>query len=206
MIKQKPNVYLLALIAGLLSLAGCASHPPQRTQFYRLNTSTAAPQTPAEAAAVSATQPLLGVAPVRLASYLDRPQMIHRVSPYRLELRDFHHWAGKLQDNIGLVLVDALQAYFGNAAVVGYPWHRAVRPSYELSLDVSRLDTENQQLLLYARWTLVQEAMARLLDLQQARIVEPLQGEGPEAEAAAASRALQRLAAQIAGRLSSRLE
>jgi uncharacterized lipoprotein YmbA len=192
---------LVCLLAALLSLAACTTYAPQRTNFYRLDTADEVPKRSDESPARASVQPLLGVGPVRLASYLDRPQLIQRVSPYRLELQDFHHWAGKLQDNINLVLVDSLQARLGTHAVIGYPWHRAVKPRYELSVDISRLDAERERVLLHARWALVDEGTGRLRDLQQVRIAEALQGTGPEAQVAAASRALQQLGTRLASHL-----
>jgi uncharacterized lipoprotein YmbA len=138
---------------------------------------------------------------VNLASYLDRPQIITRVTPHRLELQEFHYWAGKLQDDLTLVLTQALQQRLGQDRVVAYPWHRAVRPACELILDVDRLDAEQGQLLLQVRWTLVDGRTGELIDLHQANITEPLQGSGAEAQVAATSRAVQRLAGQLAGRL-----
>jgi uncharacterized lipoprotein YmbA len=99
------------------------------------------------------------------------------------------------------VLTRALQRRLGQERVVGYPWHRAVRPAYELSLNVDRLDAQQGQLLLQVRWTLIHGNDGRLIDLHQARITEPLQGSGAEAQVAAASRALQRLAGPLTVRL-----
>jgi uncharacterized lipoprotein YmbA len=66
---------------------------------------------------------------------------------------------------------------------------------------VDRLDAQQGQLLLQVRWTLIHGNDGRLIDLHQARITEPLQGSGAEAQVAAASRALQRLAGQLTVRL-----
>ena len=195
--------YDLILMAPLLVtlLGGCSTQPSQKTLFYRLDIPGEASAPQVAAAKLPVAQPRLGVGPVSLAAYLDRPQLISRVSPYHLELHDFHYWAGKLQDNLTLVLTQALQRRLGQDRVVAYPWHRSVKPAYELTLNVDRLDAEQGQLRLQVRWTLIDGQEGRLIDLHQASIAEPLQGSGAEAQVAAASRAVQRLAEQLAVRL-----
>ena len=196
----RPYLSLPILMSAVL-LGGCSTQPSQKTLFYRLDLPVASAQQTTEPTKTVSAQPLIGIGPVTLANYLDRPQIIRRLSPYQLELDDFHHWAGKLQDNITLVLVDALQSNLGADKVVGYPWHRAVKPAYELSLNVDRLDAQQEQLLLQVRWTLIDGREGRLIDLHQANITEPVQGSGAEAQVAAASRAVKRLAEQLTARL-----
>jgi hypothetical protein len=201
----KGNKLCLPSILLSFVLAGCTTQPSQKTAFYRL----AIPgEDPTQASGLlhrPITQPLIGIGPVALADYLNRPQIIRRLSPHRLELQDFHHWAGKLQDNITLALEAALQLELGESRVVAYPWHRAVEPAYELLLDVNRLDAYQGQVLLQVRWTLIDAREGRVLDLQQVSISEPLRGPDTEAMVAAASRALQQLARQLAGRLQAHL-
>ncbi|MEN8167441.1 MAG: PqiC family protein [Pseudomonadota bacterium] len=147
----------LLTYAVLLSLlAGCSTQPSQPTYLYQLNAMIDSRAMSAESAYAAGGQPRVGVGPVQLASYLDRPQIVTRLTPYRIELDDFHHWAGKLQENITLVLVDVLQAELGSDAVIAYPWHRAVQPAYLLTLDIGRFDAEAGQLLLQVRWTLLE--------------------------------------------------
>ncbi len=192
----KLQTYALLLICSIL-LTGCSTQPSQPTRLYQLN-AMLEPRAMAEESGFTASgQPRVGVGPVQLASYLDRPQIITRLTPYRIELDDFHHWAGKLQENITLVLVDALQAKLGSAEVIAYPWHRVVKPAYVVTLDIRRFDAEAGQLFLQARWTLLEGQEGKLLDLGRIRIVEPLQGSGPESVVAASSQALNQLALKL---------
>ncbi len=197
MLKYLVRLAPWAISAALILLAGCVSPNAQQTRFYRLN-----PE-PGSVVALSqgertVLQPKVGLGPVHLANYLDRPQLISRIGPYRLILNDFEHWAGSLQDNITLGLADSLDARLGGDAVIAYPWHGAVRPSYELVLDFSRFDAEAGQFVLKARWTLLKDRGDKLLGAHQVEILEPMSGAGPEALVEAASKALDRLAEQLA--------
>jgi len=183
---------LLGLL--MLLLGGCATQPSQPTHYYRL----AQPEQPAGEGRPSTGQPLLGVGPLRLASYLDRPQLVRRSSPYRIELDDFHHWAGGLQENILQLLTSSLGAQLGERTLVAYPWDRAVRPAYQLQLDVDRLDAQAGQVWLRVRWTLVRSHDEQLLAMGEQHFSEPLTGGGNEAYVAAISRAVLELGRRLA--------
>ncbi len=183
-------------------MAGCVSPNAQQTRFYRLSPQPEPAVAAGQVGEKAGLQPKLGVGPVTLASYLDRPQLVNRVGPYRLLLNDFEHWAGTLQENITSGLVSALQARLGTDAVIAYPWHSAVRPRYELVFDFSRFDAEAEQVVIQARWTLLAERGDKLLGVRQLTILEPIRGSGPEALVAAASSALDRLAENLSAVLS----
>ncbi|MBL3599924.1 MAG: membrane integrity-associated transporter subunit PqiC [gamma proteobacterium endosymbiont of Lamellibrachia anaximandri] len=184
----------LLTIASMLHLAGCAS-PSQPTRFYRLN---AAVDLPATAETAQARLPEVGLGPVHLSSYLDRPQIVNRTGLYRLQLNEFDQWAGTLQENIIQVLVDYLSGSLGENRVVAYPWHSSLKPNYEISLYFSRFDAlDGLQVILQARWMLLDRAGGKVLDTRQITISEPTQGTQPEAIVAAGSRALEKLSRQL---------
>src|SRR5207245_3850273 len=77
------------LSVSLLVLSNCANTPP--TRFYVLPSLTGA-----ETASLSSpVKPDLtvGVGPVTLPPYLDRPQIVTRASRAKLELGEFDQWA-----------------------------------------------------------------------------------------------------------------
>ena len=83
-------VTLGALAAGL-ALAGCADGQP--TRFYTLSPLEASP-----CGASPTTMPDLtvGVGPVTLPTYLDRPQLVTRAGGNRMVLADFDSWVEPL--------------------------------------------------------------------------------------------------------------
>ncbi|RRS33027.1 MAG: hypothetical protein OI74_09615 [Gammaproteobacteria bacterium (ex Lamellibrachia satsuma)] len=184
----------LLTIASMLHLAGCAS-PSQPTRFYRLN---AAVDLPAPAESAQARLPEVGLGPVHLSSYLDRPQIVNRAGLYRLQLNEFDQWAGTLQENIIQVLVDYLSASLGENRVVAYPWHGSLKPDYDISFYFSRFDAvDGLQVILQARWMLLDRAKGKVLDTRQVTISEPIKGAEPEAIVAAGSRALEKLSRRL---------
>jgi uncharacterized protein len=193
------RVALFMGVALSLTLTGCAS-PSQPSRFYRLDSQLSLAAMP-EPGVVQASMPMLGVGPVMLASYIDRPQLVERSAGFRVDLHEFDRWAGTLQENIVQVLTTVLQQKLPWSQVIGYPWNGSVRPDYELMLYISRFDRQGDQIKLQARWSLVATKGDRLVRLDRSAIQVPVSGAGIEAGIAASSQALQLLAAEISRQL-----
>jgi uncharacterized protein len=183
----------------VLILVGCAS-PSQPTRFYRLDSQAPLAVLPAPSPGATPL-PLLGIGPVSLASYLDRPQLVERSGGHRLVLHEFDQWAGTLQENILVVMTREMQQRLPRVRVIGYPWNSAVQPGYELVIDVSRFDRQAGKIGLQARWSLLAQPDNRLLRLDQTAIETPLAGSDMESVVAASSLAVQLLAREIASQV-----
>src|SRR5215472_11684672 len=127
--------WLLAILSVvLLGLHGCASSPP--TRFYVLP-----PLTGAETASPAAHRDLtIGVGPVTLHPYLDRPQIVTRASQARLILGEFDQWGAPLHDSITRSLTENLALLVSTDRVVLYPWSRTTVPDYQVTVDVLQFD------------------------------------------------------------------
>ena len=82
----------------------------------------------------------LGVGPVTVPPYLDRPQIVTRTSRAKLALADFEQWAGPLADTIARVLSEDLALLIPTERVVLYPWPRTIDPDYQVTVEVLQFD------------------------------------------------------------------
>ena len=89
----------MAMVLAMLLLAACGTSEPSR-----LYTLSALPDRSEGAAVARAATPAVGVGPVTLPQYLDRPQIVERTGPNRLEIAEFDRWAGDLKKNLEQVL------------------------------------------------------------------------------------------------------
>ena len=81
-------------------LGGCSSTPP--VAYYTLNT---LPETQQEIpAAVMDDTIAIGVGPVDLPKFLDRPQIVTRKSQNQIEVSEFNRWAGSFPGDFARVL------------------------------------------------------------------------------------------------------
>jgi len=142
---------VLALLSGvLLVLGGCLSTPS--TRFYLLPTLTDG----ASPAAMGARALTIGVGPVALPPYLDRPQIVTRASQAQLHLAEFDQWAASLQDTVARVLAENLSLLMPTARVVLQPWPQTTEMDQQVLLDVTQFDrTMEGEAVLVARWSLL---------------------------------------------------
>jgi len=179
------NAYLLAI--ALAAAAGCASAP---SRFYTL----ASTATPADAPA--ATYAVL-VGPVSVPASVDRPEFVVQVAPNRVEVDEFNRWASPLNDGIARAVAGDLALLLGTSDVAVAPLAN-FNPAYRVTINVQRFESiQNEAVLIDAVWAVHRTAGGQT---QSGRTVarEALHGEGFDALAAAHSRALAALSADIA--------
>jgi uncharacterized lipoprotein YmbA len=189
---------MLALVAVTLGTAllvgGCASQP---SRFYLLR---AVPNTETASLEMSGQQgPTIGVGPVTLPRYVDRPQIITRTSPYELKVAEFDRWAEALDTNFSRVLAENLSILLPTARVVMSPWARAIPIDYQVTVDVTHfLSQVGGDSLLIADWTLFKGEGQDALTSGRARFTAPPSGQDYAAIVAAMSQTVASLSREIA--------
>jgi uncharacterized lipoprotein YmbA len=185
----------LAIAAACLLLAGCGATTPSR--FYTLSSLAAAPDEAPEAAAPGLT---IGVGPVALPAYLDRPQLVSRAGANRVVLADFDSWIEPLEGMFARTLAENLSHLLATDDVVLLPQRRPVRPDYEVEVEVARFDVDTSgEAVLDARWWLLDGRGEKVLQNARSKIVEPATADDRAAAAQALSRALGAMSHEIAG-------
>jgi uncharacterized lipoprotein YmbA len=139
----------LLLLAAALCLAGCAN--TQASRFYTLK-----PMAGLEAQKSPGQLPSrvsVGIAPVEIPDYLDRPQIVTRDGDNELKLAEFDRWAGSLSENIGTVLAENLALLLGSDRVFVFPRLVAEKVDFAVALRVLRLDcVPGDKVRLKAQW------------------------------------------------------
>jgi uncharacterized lipoprotein YmbA len=182
---------LLTLSCALLVLGGCTSKP---TRFYTLPTLT---DTSPPASAVT-RELAIGVGPVTLPPYLDRPQIVSRASRAKLDLAEFDQWGAALHDTFQRALGENLALLIPTDRVVLYPWPRATELDYQVIVEVSRFDgTTGGEVVLAGHWSIV-GADGKELMLRRARFSAHASGPNYEATVTALGRTLEALSRDIA--------
>jgi uncharacterized lipoprotein YmbA len=175
----------------LLLLAGCSSPEPR----YYVLTNTVAPTqrfTPA------GTAMSVGVGPVELPEYLDRPQLVTRSDQNELQLAEFDRWASPLKDNVVQVLAENLGAEIPGSKVAIYPWKRATRIDYSVVVKITRFDRSTDgDSVLNAHWSVLNGNGVELAT-HDAHYTERTTGSGSRATVAAMNLALEHFSRDIA--------
>jgi uncharacterized lipoprotein YmbA len=188
----RPGGAILGL-ALLLITVGCAETQP--TRFYTLS----GLHTPAEASRSLPGGQVVGVGPVSLPDYLDRPQIVTRTAANQVSLGEFDSWIEPLVTMVPRILTDNLSALLGTDEVVTIPQRRSIDFAYQVEVEVSRFDFDaTGRAVLDARWHVL-DGRERSVDRGRATLSERASNPNDYgAIAAAMSRALGALSEQIA--------
>lgn len=177
----------LATIVALILCTACSRSP--RVTYYTL-TSESAPQ--------SAPQPLaLSIGPVTIPELVNRPQLVVRVAPNRVDVLESHRWAEPLKTEIPRLMAQNLGQLLGSDRVSAYGQASGGEAQYRVLLDITRLDAvPGESVRVEASWLVRGAGSARREG--RALIREKVSGTGYEAVAAALSRALAGVSAEVA--------
>lgn len=180
---------IFVFIAALM-IAGCAQ-PAKK--FYVLTAGGSVP---------SGGGIGIGVGPVALAEYLDRPNLVIQQAPNQLAVSEDNRWAGDLSASIARVTAANLGSDLKTGNVRTYPWQSDEEIRYQVTLDIRQLhSTEDGYAIIEAGWRAyglpdrTLKASSTFVDR------EPLTSDGYPAMVAAQSRLLARLAKNIAASL-----
>jgi uncharacterized lipoprotein YmbA len=122
----------------LTVLAGCSRSQPAR--YYRLESGDPkGPATTATAKDTSGTL-MLGLGPIVLPGYLDRPQMVTNGSGHQMNVNDYARWLEPLQESVTRVLRAQLQAGLPGYEVVLYPRVDMLAVPRRITVTIQRLD------------------------------------------------------------------
>lgn len=176
-----------------LCLAGCSS--PGKS-FYVLTADGPAPSHGGKA---------IGVGPVSLAGYIDRPNIVFKQSDNQLAIAESHRWGGDLAENISRVLATNLGRHLNTGNVRTYPWHGDADLKYQITVDVRSLHgTADGDAVLEASWRIYSLPDRGIVTSRSWSGTDPLQSDGYDALVAAESRLLSSLSREIASSLSLR--
>lgn len=189
---------ILAVAAASLCLASCGT--PEA--YYRLSAEGPAP-------AHAAADPALGVGPIDLPEYINRPELVFQSGPNRFEVPYGHRWAGSLAEAATQALAANLARRLGNGNVHPYPWAPGTALDRQVIVDIRQFHAvTGGDAILEAAWQIRDlnhgAGSGALAAGGSGRFDEPLAEGGYDAVVAAQSRLISRLADAIAADFSGR--
>lgn len=145
--------YITAML--LVAFQACTVLPPpraDRSRFFVLTPAYSGPIATASANDLK-SQVSVAVGPVSLPSYLERPEMVARVSPEQLEVSPTDRWAEPLTSNFQSVLAQNLSYLLRTQRISMFPGVGGARCDYRVEVRVHRFDTDaSGQAQLTASW------------------------------------------------------
>jgi hypothetical protein len=136
---------------------------------------------------------------VSVPAAVDRPQIVVRLAPNQVAIDEFHRWASPLPDAISRVIAENLASLLGTPHVTVFTQPTAAGARYRVLVDVLRFESAlGETANLDAVWT-VRSTKDGTTRSGRTTASEPVSDREYATLAAAHSRALGRLSADLAG-------
>jgi uncharacterized lipoprotein YmbA len=96
---------------------------------------------------------IIEVGPVTVPDYLERPQVVTRVSSNELRLSESNQWVEPLEQNIARVIAENLSTLLTCERVVFYPAMQSIPVDYQVAVQIIRFDADEEgATVLEALW------------------------------------------------------
>jgi hypothetical protein len=188
---------VILVLALAVSLSACAGKSAS-SKFYVLSP---LPQSKLSEAGAKT----IGVFPVAMPDYLDRPQIVTRVSENEIKLDEFSRWAEPLQENFYTVLVDNLSTLLNSERIIKTAQNLGVPVPLQVGVEVVQFDgVLGGDVVLNVRWGLFETEGKKVVLSKRSLFKEPTSAATYEALVAAQSRAVAALSREIAEAIKSR--
>lgn len=122
---------IMRLLVMITLLSACSTRSPA-TNFYLLENELSAKQYSGELR--------IGLGPVEVADYLQKPQIALRTDSSQIKFAEFDRWASSLRGLIINALQHDLAKQLNTNNIYEYPWRQADQVDYSMSIDIKRLD------------------------------------------------------------------
>lgn len=98
----------------------------------------------------------MGVGPIRIPGYIDRPQIITKTSTAEIQLADFDRWAEPMGGMVTRTITSNITALTGSNFIQMHPWPPNASFNYQIAANIINLENnEAGDALLIVNWRLI---------------------------------------------------
>lgn len=165
-------MFLLSLIFTLAA-GGCVSIPVSPgPRFYTLRTQD---ESEVPQKFNIAQDIIIGVGPVRIPEYLNRPQIVTQDAKKMLTFAQFDRWGESLDIALTRLIGADLSVALPQANLNIYPWNLAIPVKYQVFADVIQLESELQKDLFFVvQWSLIDAQNNKMLFMKRSEFRKPV--------------------------------
>lgn len=185
---------LLLIILISCFTAGCITGTSQQSVYYVFTASQTTPLL-----SLKNFNHNIGIGPVKIPEYLQRPQIVRQKSANTLEINEFHRWGDSLEAQITSVLAQNLSTLLDTPGISTYPWKKPLSPTIQISIDFSHFHgSPAGSAKVEAIWRIINTKNDTILLTKKTSLLEPGENSGHEALVKALNMALDKLSREIA--------
>jgi uncharacterized protein len=201
---QRPAQRLMLTLLGVcvLGAAGCSSvlaPRPDLSKFYILTPQSSAGQVGQTSAGAGMS---IGLGPITMPEYLNRPEMVTRTGPNELHLSENDRWAEPLEAGFTHVLTRDLAMRLGGAQIHAFPWYNSTSINYQVKVAVHHFETDvSGRSQLVAHWAITDGRNHEVLDSANTTLAQS----SASGDTAAGVAALSHLLGEFSDRIATQL-
>lgn len=163
LIKLLPNYGMfISIVCFCLFLNGCAlMHTTPTSRFYVLRADDAvdlgrAEQAGGEVPNLVNSDVFIGVGPVKIPEYYNRPHMVTHDKEKIIKFAQFDRWGESLDIGMERVIGEGLSDIFPAAQVALYPWNQSIDVKYQVVVDILQFDSQlDKDMIFVAQWMII---------------------------------------------------
>ena len=142
---------------------------------------------------------VIGIGPVRVPAYLDRPQIVTRDKALMLKFAQFDRWGEPLGQGVARLIREDLALRLPGAGVTTYPWDPSVPVTYRVTVEIMRLEGElDGDLRMMVQWQVIDMRSNKLVIMKVSELHQSVSPQDYSGLAATLSTQCASLSAEIA--------
>jgi uncharacterized protein len=190
----------LGVLCLAISTSGCISIPNSPTpRIYALS---AISNDQASKEIGVSSDAIIGVGPVKIPEYLDRPQMVTINKEKMIKVNELDRWAESLDLGMARLIREDLTIMLPGAKLTMYPWNLMIAVKYQVVVEVIQLDSElDRGMFLAVQWTVIDLQNSKTVMIKRSEFHRPIVPQNYSGLAQTLSSECASLSSQIAGAL-----
>ena len=199
--KQTDFLFYALVVLFSFAYSGCFSLPNSPVpKFYTLHsTDSLGENKKLEIAA----KLIIGIGPVEIPEYQNRPQIVTRDKDGLLTFAQFERWGESLDSGLARLILENLTATFPQADFQIFPCNFSIPLDYQVIVNVVQLESQlDKDIFFAAQWTIIDSRTKKMLLTKRSEIREPINPHTYSGLAQALTKACTLLSGEIAENLS----
>ena len=122
-----------------------------------------------------ASDVFIGVGPVKIPEYQDRPQIVTQSKEKMLKFAQFDRWGESLDLGVARLIGEDLTAMLPGAKFTLYPWDSTIPVKYQVVVEIVQLDSElDKDLFLVAQWLVIDAQNMKTMIIKRSEFRQPI--------------------------------
>ena len=118
---------------------------------------------------------LVGIGPVKIPAYQDRPQMVTRDKEKMVKFAPFDRWGESLESGMARLIREDLTAMLPASKFLLYPLDQTSAVQYQVTVEIVQLDSElDKDLFLVAQWQVIDTQNMKTILIKRSALLRPI--------------------------------